>query len=71
MILPSEIMLEIYNYSNVETRIKLNRALSWSYYTKNPFYNIKNGNIEFKKIVTETNFPRYASYKGITIILPS
>lgn len=49
MILPSEIMLEIYNYSNIETRIKLNRALSWSYYTKNPFYNIKNGYVKIKK----------------------
>ena len=72
MILPSEIMLEIYDYSNVETRIKLNSILGLSYYVKNPFenINIRPTNINFRTLVMGTTFHRYASYKGTTIILP-
>jgi len=67
MILPNEILLEIYNYSDIQTKIKLNKAFKWSFYHKNPFYNIlynqnknKNKNISTK----------IASYKGFTVILP-
>jgi hypothetical protein len=71
MILPVEIMLQIYDYSNAETRIKLNRIFGWSYYVKNPFDNINTrGDVEFKTLVMGTKFNRYASYKGATIILP-
>jgi hypothetical protein len=72
MILPTEIMLEIYDYSNVETKIKLNSILGLSYYVKNPFQNINTRptNINFRTLVMGTTFHRYASYKGSTIILP-
>jgi hypothetical protein len=72
MILPTEIMLEIYDYSNIETRIKLNSILRLSYYVKNPFQNIniKPTNINFRTLVMGTTFHRYASYRGATIILP-
>ena len=71
MILPIELMLEIYDYSNAETRIKLNRILGWSYYVKNPFHNINTkGDAKFKTLVMGTTFHRYASYRGATIILP-
>lgn len=72
MILPTEIMLEIYDYSNVETRIKLNSILGLSYYVKNPFQNINTRatNINFKTLVMGTTFYKYANYKGATIILP-
>ena len=72
MILPIEIMLEIYDYSNVETRIKLNSILGLSYYLKNPFQNINTRptNINFRTLVMGTTFHRYTSYKGANIILP-
>lgn len=71
MILPIEIMLEIYDYSNAETRIKLNRIFGWSYYTKNPFDNISmRGDVNFNTLVMGTKFHRYASYKGATILIP-
>jgi hypothetical protein len=72
MILPTEIMLDIYDYSNVETRIKLNSILGLSYYVKNPFHNIniRSTNINFRTLVMGTTFHRYASYRGATIILP-
>jgi hypothetical protein len=72
VIVPTEIMLKIYDYSNAETRIKLNRILGWSYYVKNPFHNINTRatNINFRTLVMGTTFHRYASYRGATIILP-
>lgn len=72
MILPTEIMLDIYDYSNAETRIKLNSILGLSYYVKNPFHNIniRATNINFRTLVMGTTFHRYASYRGVTIILP-
>jgi hypothetical protein len=72
MILPREIMLEIYDYSNVETRIKLNSILGLSYYVKNPFQNINTRptNINFRTLVMGTSFHRYASYRDVNIIIP-
>jgi len=66
MILPIEIMLEIYDYSNVETRIKLNSILRLSYYLKNPFQNINTRptNINCRALVMGTTFHKYASYRG-------
>lgn len=66
MILPNEILLEIYNYSDTETKIKLNKVFKWSFYHKNPFYNVfKCYNNQKKNIST-----RIASYNGFTVILP-
>lgn len=50
MILPNEILLHIYDYSDTETRIKLNKIFKWSFYSKNPFHNLDfKGN---RKIIT-------------------
>lgn len=71
MILPTEILLHIYDYANPETRIKLNRIFGWSYYVKNPYQNTNTrANFNFKTLVMGTTFNRYASYKGVTVILP-
>lgn len=71
MILPTELMLEIYDWADPETRIKLNKIFGWSYYFKNPFHNINTkGNAKFQTLVMGTTFHRYASYRGATIILP-
>ena len=71
MILPVELLLKIYDYSDSETRIKLNKIFKWSYYVKNPFYNIPiKSNIHFRTLVMGTTFTKFASYKGMTIILP-
>jgi hypothetical protein len=40
-ILPTEIILEIYEYCDVETRIKLNSLMKWSYYSMNPYNGVK------------------------------
>lgn len=45
MNLPEEIKIKIYNSSNLETRIKLNKIFGWSFYTKNPLVN----NIKFRE----------------------
>lgn len=73
MILPTEILLHIYDYSNPETRIKLNRIFGWSYYVKNPFQNTdtRARGINFKTLVMGTTFYKYTSYRGRTIILPT
>jgi hypothetical protein len=71
MILPTELFLHIYDYSDMETRIKLNRIFGWSYYFRNPFHNNTiRGELKFKPLVKGTIFHRIASYKGMTIILP-
>lgn len=65
MTLPVELLLKIYDYSDSETRIIMNRIFKWSYYVKNPFHNnhqIKS-NIHFRTPV----FTKFASYKGITL----
>lgn len=36
-ILPTEIILKIYEYCDVETRIKLNSLMKWDYYSVNPY----------------------------------
>jgi hypothetical protein len=71
MILPVELMLKIYDYSDTETRVKLNKVLNWSYYVKNPFYNIPiRRDLRFRTLVMGTVFTRFASIGGRTIILP-
>lgn len=71
MILPVELILQIYDYSDAETRIKLNKIFNWSYYDKNPFYNIPiRCNVRFRTLVMGTTFHRYASYGGRVILLP-
>lgn len=37
--IPTEIKLMIYKFASAETRIKLNKAFGWSFYTKNPYSN--------------------------------
>jgi hypothetical protein len=72
MILPVELLLKIYDYSDSETRIKMNRIFKWSYYVKNPFHNIQiTNNLHFRTLVMGTVFTKYATYKGKTIIIPS
>lgn len=67
MLLPNEILLYIYDYSDIETKIKLNKILKWSFYSKNPFHNIINKTIpKIKPKITK----RIASYRGYTILLP-
>lgn len=36
-ILPTEIILQIYEYCDVETRIKLNSLMKWNYYDVHPY----------------------------------
>jgi hypothetical protein len=36
--LPTELLIIIYDYSDISTRINLNRTFKWSYYFKNPLY---------------------------------
>jgi hypothetical protein len=76
MILPMEIMVMIYDYSDIETRIKMNKIFKWSYYLKNPFFNVLiNSDLKYGSLFTKpfvrTNFRRFASYKGSIIVLPS
>jgi hypothetical protein len=35
--LPNEILLLIYKFSNIHTRLNLNKAFGWSYRAANPF----------------------------------
>ena len=35
--IPTEILLIIYNYSDINTRIQLNKAFNWNYVNVNPF----------------------------------
>ena len=71
MTLPVELLLKIYDYSDSETRIKMNRIFKWSYYDKNPFHNNQiQSNIHFRTLVMGTTFTKFAIHKGITIILP-
>jgi hypothetical protein len=35
--LPNEILLIIYTFSDIQTRLKLNKAFKWSYRAANPF----------------------------------
>jgi hypothetical protein len=62
MILPNEILLDIYDYSDIQTKIKLNKVFKWSFYSKNPFHNL-----DFKGTQKITN--RIASYRGHTFVL--
>jgi hypothetical protein len=62
MILPNEILLDIYDYSDIQTKIKLNKVFKWSFYSKNPFYNV-----DFKGTQKITTI--IASYRGHTFVL--
>lgn len=35
--LPNELLLLIYKYSDIQTRLKLNKIFKWSYRAANPF----------------------------------
>ena len=35
--LPNELLLIIYNFSDAETKIKLNKVFEWNYRVANPF----------------------------------
>lgn len=63
MIVPLELIIKIYDSSDIETRIKLNKVFKWSYYFKNPFYNVSLINN------VNTNYT-YTSFKGITMRIP-
>ena len=61
MTLPVELLLKIYDYSDSETRIKMNRIFKWSYYDKNPFHNNQiKSNIHFRTLVMGTTFTKFA-----------
>lgn len=69
MLLPNEILLYIYDYSDIQTKIKLNKIFKWSFYHKNPFHNL---NFKGTNRLQDTRkiYTRIASYNGFTIILP-
>jgi hypothetical protein len=50
--LPNELLLKIYNYSDYESRIKLNKIFRWSYYYKNPYFDYR---LDNKKAINLIN----------------
>jgi hypothetical protein len=69
--LPTELLMIIYDYSDTQTRIKLNTAFKWSYYFKNPLYKLQiKKQLEYQTLFKLTTPYRMASIGGATIILP-
>ena len=69
--LPTELLIDIYNYSDSQTRIKLNKAFKWSYYFKNPFYKLQiKKKLEYRTLVKVTTLYKIATIAGVSIILP-
>lgn len=38
---PNEILLMIYKFADIPTRLNMNKALKWSYRVANPFMNLQ------------------------------
>lgn len=69
--LPTELLLIIYDFSSIDTRIKLNRIFKWSFYIKNPYENAFKGFFQRAERSRLKPKPIYGSIGGHTIRLRS
>lgn len=58
--LPNELLLQIYNYTDCETKIKLNTVFKWSYYDINPLQNV------FKRFTPPKYYDFFHNYNLLT-----